>query len=191
MLEQVKAIAIRLKEIREISGLSIAELAAKLKIEPEEYEAYESGKVDIPVSLLYAIGNYFNVELTTLLTGADPKLRDYAVVRKNKGIIVKRRKNYHYQNLAYNFANKQIETFLVTIDPDKSDKTIDFNSHCGQEFNYMLEGSMRLIIDGKELILNPGDSIYYNAELPHAMESISDEKAIFLAIISDSTSNCC
>ncbi len=185
MLEQVQAIATRLKELREISGLSIEKLAAQLKIEADKYEEYESGKVDIPVSALYAVGNYFDVELTALLTGADPKLHDYALVRKDKGIFVKRRKNYNYHNLSYNFANKQMETFLVTIEPDKANKVLDFNSHHGQEFNYVLEGNMRLTIDGKELVLNPGDSIYYNAELPHAMEPIKDERVVFLAIIVD------
>lgn len=191
MLEQIKAIAIRLKELREISNLSIEELAAKLNIDAEKYKEYESGEVDIPISILYAVGNYFEVELTALLTGADPKLRDYALVRKDKGIFVKRRKNYNYQNLSYNFANKKMETFLVTIEPDTTNRPLDFNSHCGQEFDYMLEGSMRLVIDGKELILNPGDSIYYNAELPHAMKPINNEKVIFLAIIVDSRNNCC
>ena len=171
MLEQVTAIAVRLKELREISGLSVEELAAQLHLELEKYQEYESGKVDIPVSILYTVSNFFGVELTALLTGADPKLHDFSLVRKDKGIFVKRRKNYNYQNLAYNFANKQMETFLVTIEPDKANKSLAFNSHHGQEFDYMLEGSMRLVIDGKELVLNAGDSIYYNAELPHAMES--------------------
>jgi transcriptional regulator with XRE-family HTH domain len=183
--EQIKAIATRLKELREISGLSVEQLATQLNVDVATYESYESGTVDIPVSFLYAAANDLGVELTALLTGEDPKLHDFALVRKDKGVFVKRRKNYNYQNLAYNFVQKQMETFLVTIEPSNIDKPLDFNSHQGQEFDYMLSGSMRLVINGKELVLSAGDSIYYNSELPHAMEALNGEKAVFLAIIVD------
>ncbi len=185
MQEQIKAIATRLKELREISGLSVEQLATQLNVDVATYESYESGTVDIPVSFLYAAANDLGVELTALLTGEDPKLHDFALVRKDKGVFVKRRKNYNYQNLAYNFVQKQMETFLVTIEPSNIDKPLDFNSHQGQEFDYMLSGSMRLVINGKELVLSAGDSIYYNSELPHAMEALNGEKAVFLAIIVD------
>lgn len=185
LLDQIKAIATRLKELREIFGLSQEQMAARLDVDEKTYEAYESGTVDIPVSFLYAAANELGVELTALMTGEDPKLHDFALVRKDKGVFVKRRKNYNYQNLAYNFVGKQMETFKVTIDPTTEDRPLDFNSHQGQEFDYMLAGSMRLVINGKELILNEGDSIYYNAELPHAMEALNGEKAVFLAIIVD------
>src|SRR5690554_1314752 len=104
MSDQIKQIAIRIKELREIYELSIEELAQELKVSPEDYASYEEGLVDIPVSVLYSISNRFNVELTAILTGDGPKLNQYSLVRKGKGINVNRRKEYEYQALASNFA---------------------------------------------------------------------------------------
>ena len=60
---------------------------------------------------------------------------------------------------------------------------MNYNSHNGQEFNYILEGRMLLSIGGKDLILNEGDSIYFNSKLPHGMKALDGKKVQFLAVI--------
>ena len=57
------------------------------------------------------------------------------------------------------------------------------NSHPGQEFNYVLKGTLMIVIDGKEFVLNAGDSLYFDASLPHGMKAMESEPAEFLAII--------
>ena len=51
------------------------------------------------------------------------------------------------------------------------------------EFNYMIEGSMKIVIDGKELVLEQGDSIYFDATKKHGMQALNNSNAKFLAII--------
>jgi quercetin dioxygenase-like cupin family protein len=72
---------------------------------------------------------------------------------------------------------------MVTIDPKPEDSLLDFNSHPGQEFNYVVEGSMMTVIDGYEIILNEGDSIYFDSGYNHAMKALNNEQVRFLAII--------
>ena len=74
MYEQVKQIAIRIRELREISGISPEEMAEVFNIPLELYQQYEAGEIDIPVSFIYQVANKFNVELTAILTGEEPKL---------------------------------------------------------------------------------------------------------------------
>lgn len=181
MSEQIKQIAQRIRELREISNFSVEELAKEFHITAEQYEQYESGNVDIPVSFLYAVANKFNVELTAILTGEDPKLHIYSLVRKGKGLKVERRKDYDYQNLAYNFVNKKAEPFLVTVQPEN--KKINFNTHVGQEFNYVIEGTLKIVIDKHEFILNEGDSLYFDSSYPHGMQALDGKPAKFLAVI--------
>ncbi|WP_368338144.1 cupin domain-containing protein, partial [Parabacteroides merdae] len=50
-------------------------------------------------------------------------------------------------------------------------------------YNMVLKGRMLLQINNKELILEEGDSIYFNSELPHGMKALDGEKVSFLAII--------
>lgn len=183
MPNQIKEIAARLRELRDIAGISIEELAKEFNVPVETYKEYESGEVDIPVGILYRAAGLFNVELTVLLTGQDPKLHTYTLVRKGKGVNVERRKAYKYQSLAYNFIRKKAEPFLVTVEPDPANKPVEFNSHPGQEFNYLLEGRMMIYLDGYELELNEGDSLYFDSTIPHGMKALDGKPAKFLAII--------
>lgn len=183
MSEQIRQIAARIKELREISGIPVETLAKEFNISAEVYKKYESGDVDIPVSFLYEVANRFNVELSAILTGEGPRLHTYALVRKGKGVGVERRKDYKYQSLAYNFINKKAEPFLVTVDPQPEDVPVHFNSHPGQEFNYVLEGSMKIFIDGYELVLNEGDSLFFDSSFPHGMRALGNKTARFLAVI--------
>mgnify|MGYP000850963537 FL=1 len=182
MSDQVRMIAQRMRELREISGYSVEEVASMLKISVDEYMGYESGEHDIPIGFLNEFADKFNVDLTELLTGNSPKLHRYALVRNGKGISVERRAPYQYHSLAYNFINKKADPFLVTVLPGNN-SSVSMSSHPGQEFNYVLEGSLMIVIEGKELILNKGDSLYFDATLPHGMKALDKEKAQFLAII--------
>lgn len=183
MSEQIRQMAMRIKELREIYGLTVEDLAEKLNLTPEEYQKYEEGDSDIPVSVLYGISNHFNVELTALITGDEPKLRLYSLVRKGKGIKVNRRKEYNYQSLAYNFIHKKAEPFLVTVNPEPDHVPIAQNSHIGQEFIYCLEGSILINIDGHEVILEEGDSIFYDSSSKHGIKALNDKPANFLAVV--------
>lgn len=183
MPNQLKQIAMRIRELREIYGLSLGDLAKELNISESTYGLYEEGNTDIPVSVLYGISNKFNVELTAILTGDEPKLKLYSLVRKGEGIKVNRRKEYDYQSLAYNFIHKKAEPFLVTVNPEPEDSPMAQNSHIGQEFNYVLEGSLKISIDGHEIILQEGDSIFYDSSNKHGMKALNNKPTKFLAVI--------
>jgi quercetin dioxygenase-like cupin family protein/DNA-binding XRE family transcriptional regulator len=183
MTEQIKQIAERITEIREISGISAETLANKLGVSTDAYNKYESGNSDIPVGILFEISEFFNIELSVILGGDNPKLRIYGVVRKEKGLKLERRKQYKYESLAYNFIHKKAEPFMVTVDPYPEEHELQFNSHPGQEFNYVIKGTMKTIIDGHEIILNEGDSIYFDSGCKHAMKAMNNEQVKFLAIV--------
>lgn len=183
MNEQIQQIAARIKELREISEISVDGFAKELKVEPELLLSYESGNVDIPVGFLYKVAHYLGMELSSLLRGDEPKLHVYTVVRKGKGLNVDRRKQYKYENLAYNFIQKKAEPFVVIVDPVTSNSNIEFNAHPGQEFNYVLEGTLMVVVDGHEVVLNEGDSIYFDSGYKHAMMAMNGKVAKFLAVI--------
>jgi transcriptional regulator with XRE-family HTH domain len=183
MPDQVKQIAQRLKELRLIAGLSEKEAAKELGVTVEEYITYESGTVDIPIGFLYDAAHKYDVELTAILTGEDPRLHSYCLVRKGKGVNVNRRAPYKYQSLAYNFIQKKAEPFLVEVEADEVDTPVHLSSHANQEFNYVIEGTLMIYLDGHQLILNEGDSLYFDSRLSHGMKALNGKKAKFLAII--------
>lgn len=182
MNEYNKNIGNRVKELRELSDITIPDFAGELNIDEEIYKQYENGEVDIPASFLCEIANKFKVDLGLLLTGEETRMNIFDVTRANKGISVERRKEYKYENLCNKFINKHAEVFIVTVDP-KEDAVPSLNSHKGQEFNYVLEGSLKIYIHNNEIVLNKGDSIFFDSNHRHAMIALNDEKAKFLAVI--------
>lgn len=183
MNEQIQQIAARIRELREIKGISAESFAKELNTDESLFLSYESGNTDIPVGFLIKVAQHFKLELSSLLRGDEPKLHVYSVVRKGKGLNVDRRRQYKYENLAYNFIQKKAEPFIVTVDPANENTQEEFNSHQGQEFNYVLEGTLLVQIDSHEIILNQGDSIYFDSGYQHAMKALNNEPARFLALI--------
>ena len=110
-------------------------------------------------------------------------MSSYFLTRAGKGVSIERTKAYKYESLASGFINRTVDPFIVTVEPKTDDEPIHYNSHAGQEFNLVLEGRMMFNINGKELILSEGDSIYFNAKLPHGMKALDGKTVRFLATI--------
>jgi transcriptional regulator with XRE-family HTH domain len=183
MQEKIKEIAARVRELRELSDIQIKEMAEDLQVSVETYEKYENGTEDIPASILFEIAHKLHIDMATLLTGEEPRMNIFTVTRDGKGVSVERRKQYRYQNLAEKFIHKKAEFFIVSVEPKNNGSKPETNSHPGQEFNYILEGSLKVYIHNNEVILNRGDSIYFDSNYEHAMEALNGEAAKFLAVI--------
>jgi quercetin dioxygenase-like cupin family protein/DNA-binding XRE family transcriptional regulator len=181
MQQAYAEIARRVKALREMAGLSRESFARELKIDPERYRSYEEGEEDIPVGVLIAAASRLGVDVTALITGEEPRLKVYSLVRKGRGLDVERRKEYRYRDLAYNFQDRRAEVFLVTVDPGRPSEGHGY-SHEGQEFNYLLSGRMKVMIDGHELVLEEGDSLYFDSGKEHSMAALGDASATFLAV---------
>jgi mannose-6-phosphate isomerase-like protein (cupin superfamily) len=183
MEEQIRQIAERLRGLREVLEISAEEAANACNIGVDQYLVYESGKNDIPVGVLHNISHKYGVELTVLLTGQEPHMHHYSLTRKNTGVGVERTKAYKYQSLAYSFINRKAEPFLVTAEPKGETADICLNNHPGQEFNYILKGRLKVNLDGKEMILEEGDSIYFDSGIPHGMLALDGKECQFIALI--------
>lgn len=183
MQDKIREIAGRVRELRELSDVSVKEMAEYLKVSEEMYQKYENGTEDIPASLLFEIAHRLNVDMATLLTGEEPRMNIFTLTRDGKGVSVERRKQYAYQNLAEKFIHKKAEFFVVTVEPKPSGTKTEKNSHAGQEFNYVLDGTLKVYIHDNEIVLNKGDSIYFNSNYEHAMEAMDGKPAKFLAVV--------
>lgn len=183
MNEQIKQIAERLAGLRDALEITPEEMAKVCHLTTEQYIQLESGTVDISVSVLHQISQAYGVELTTLMFGDEPKMSSYFITRKGKGIAVERTKAYKYQSLAAGFAGRKADPFMVTVHPKAESEAIYLNSHPGQEYNMVISGRLQLQIGSKEIILEEGDSIYFNSELPHGMKALDGKQVSFLAII--------
>ena len=76
-----------------------------------------------------------------------------------------------------------MQPFIVTLDP--SDKPAELVTHSGEEFNLVLDGTVIVTFDNRELVLNKGDSIYFNPKHPHGQKCGSETPATFLTMIAE------
>ena len=183
MNEQFKQIGQRLAGLREVVEASVADFANAAGVSEAEYLKIEAGNSDISVSVLHNISEKYKVDLSTLMFGDEPRVNSYSVTRKGMGAAVERSKAYKYQALGAGFIGRKADPFVVTVEPKPDSTPISLNTHTGQEFNLILEGRMLLHINGNELVMEPGDSIYFDAQCPHGMKALDGKKVEFLAII--------
>ncbi len=183
---KIHEIAQRIRSLREIWGFSIEEMAKAANVSEKEYEILEKGQSsDYSFTFLYRCAEKFQVDIVELLTGENPNLGQYTIVRGGKGLVINRREGFTYNHLAAYFKNKTSEPFLVRAPyrPEEEDLPIKMNKHDGQEFNYILEGSLKFAHGKHTEILNAGDSVYYNSSVDHGMIATNGKDCTFLAIV--------
>lgn len=181
MTDTIQAVALRLLQTREALGKTTQEVAAIVDVDHDQYLRYENGDEDLPIGFLTRFADAFEIPLTSLLSGEEPKLSTFAVNRGGKGIHVQRSEGYEYQALAHRFAHKKVEPFNVTVQPD--DSPVKLNAHLGQEFDLVLSGTLKYTIGHREIILETGDSIYFDSAYMHGMQAQNGEPATFLAVV--------
>lgn len=182
MANDIQSIAKRLYELRTFSDYSAKEMADLLKIDEKVYASYENAEDEIPINLIYRFAAILDTEPLYILNGQMPEKDDVCVVYGGNGVSVKRYEGYSFSSLAADFKNKTMNPMLVTISPQDSPELV---VHSGQEFNYCLEGELRVIVDNKDYFLRAGDSIYFNPSLPHAQLAMNNAPAKFITIINE------
>lgn len=180
MLE-LKEIGLRVASLRETCGLTATDMAEKLEISEDNYIAFEHGEYDFAISTLNNIALILGVDILDIISGESPRLSTCTVVKKDKGFVVNRNPGYEFQHLAYTFKSKKAEPFLVKIDPSGNPPVMD--EHEGQEFDYVISGSLLLYIGDICYELSEGDSAYFNSSIPHAHKNVGDTQAEFIALV--------
>lgn len=182
-MNEINEIGARLRELREASDYTTRQLAEELGLEEGQYRSYEEDGKDIPISVIYEIANKFKVDFTEIATGVPARLDTYHIVRRGEGRVVNRNPEYHFEDLAFRYADKIMQPLLVTLEP--TDAPAKLITHPGQEFNLVLEGTVVLCIGEKEFCLHAGDSAYFNPTLPHGQRCGGQEKARFVTVITE------
>lgn len=182
---RIPEIAERIRALREICGFDTSEMAEATGVTEEEYIQLESGEQDFGFTFLYKCAEKLGVDMIEIITGSNPHLTDFTVVRAGMGLPIKRRAGFNYYHLASTFKNKMAEPFLVQAPfiPEEQDKEIPLSHHEGQEFDYILSGKLRFSHEGRTMEVGPGDALFYDSGKGHGMIASSPEGCTFLAVV--------
>ena len=178
-------VAGRIREMRDICGLTEAEMAEKTEVTLEEYRLYESGKLDFPFTFIHKCSLAFDIGITDLLEGHSAHLKSYTVTRKGKGQETAKEKGISIENLAPLFRGKIAEPYFVRYEYNEElqNKPIHTTRHSGQEFDFVMSGRLKIQIGDNIEYLEAGDSIYYNSSAPHGMIAVDGEDCLFVAVV--------
>ncbi|MBE5997662.1 MAG: cupin domain-containing protein [Lachnospiraceae bacterium] len=178
-------VAQRIREMREISGYSVSEMAEKTEVSLDTYLTYESGQVDLPFTFIHKCALTFRIGISDLLEGQSARLSSYTVTRKGHLMDPITEDGIQITNMAPMFRNKIAEPYYVKYDysAELQNQPIHTTSHSGQEFDYVMEGRLKVQVGNNVEYLSEGDSIFYNSSTPHGMIAVDGRSCTFLAII--------
>ena len=182
---KIKQIASRIKELRQITGLSVETMAERTGISVSEYEECEAGNRNLSIAFLYHCTLSFGVDMGDLLEGKSPKLRSYALTRRGEGQRIEEAHHMVGYNLASGFRNRIALPLYMELSyrDGAEDEKIELVTHEGQECDIVITGQMKIQIGDHTEILNPGDTIYYDSGTPHGMVAVGGEDCSFYAIV--------
>ena len=183
--QKLLEVAVRIKEMREIFGFSVKEMAKKTEVSVEQYVDFESGKQDFPFTFIHKCALAFNIGISDLLEGKSALLSSYTVTRKGQGQQTAKEDGINIVNLAPWFRKKISEPYFVTYQysQELQNKPIHLTKHSGQEFDYVIKGRLKIQVGDNVEYLSEGDSIYYNSSTPHGMIAVDGEECQFLAVV--------
>ena len=182
---KIQETANRIRELREISGISVEEMAQRTGVSVEEYIACESGSRNMSIAFLYRCVLIFGVDMGDLLEGRSPRLRSYALTRKGEGQRIEEAHHMVGYNLAADFRNRIALPLYMEIKyrQGAEQEPIELVTHEGQECDIVIRGRMKIQIGSRTEILNPGDCIYYDSATHHGMIAVDGEDCAFYAFV--------
>lgn len=183
--EKIREMAGRIRALREIVGLSTAEMAEKTDVEEAEYIACEAGRQDLNFAFLYRCAQALGVDVTDIIEGTGPRLSSYTVTRRGEGQKIEQAHGMIYYNLAAAFKNRIAEPLFVcsVYSEEAQHHDIELTTHIGQECDIIVSGTLKVQVGEHIEILRAGDSIYYDSATPHGMIATEGADCLFYAIV--------
>jgi len=180
----MEAVGAQVKLLRQSMKLTASEVAQAAELSIAMLSKIENGQTAPSLATLQALAGALNVPITALFTRFDQK-RDATYVKAGTGLVIDRRGSragHRYELLGHSVhAPVKIEPFMITLDK-KSDAYPIFQ-HAGYEFIYMLSGEVTYRHGDGSYRLQPGDSLFFDAEAPHGPEELTKLPARYLSII--------
>ena len=182
---KIRQVAERIRELREISGFTVEEMAQRTDLSVEEYIQCESGSRNLSIAFLYRCTLSFGVDMSDLLEGRSAKLRAYDLTRRGEGQRIEEAHHMVGWNLAADFRNRIALPLYMEMKYREGAEygDIDLVTHEGQECDIVIRGHMKIQIGGHTEILHAGDTIYYDSATPHGMIAVDGEDCAFYAIV--------
>lgn len=179
-----RLIGAQVRAFRMALGMKLSVLAAAAGLSPGMLSKVENGQTSPSLATLQALARALNMPLASFFTRFDAK-SDATFVKAGQGLTLERRgtsRGHRYQLLGHGLRPEVgVEPYLITLD-EGSDSYPIFQ-HEGIEFLYMLEGSVLYTHGDRSYAMEPGDSLFFDADIPHGPLELRRLPAVYLSVI--------
>ncbi|MCU0539669.1 MAG: XRE family transcriptional regulator [Desulfobacterales bacterium] len=181
---EVEAIGARIRALRQEKGVSLEELSRLTGFEVGFLSAIEADEVQPQLGTMIKLSKALDSAFGRLVSGTGDKL--FSITRRGERVSAARstaragkKHLYSYKSLTPGVKGHHMEALVVQllVSQDK-----EMSVHEGEEFVFVLNGTVLLEIGGERHELEPGDSAYYLSTTPHLI-SAKEDKATILAVI--------
>lgn len=172
------------REFRKKINMTVAELAKLAGLSAGMLSKIENGMTSPSLATLQALSRALHVPVTAFFRKYEEE-RDATFVKSGQGLTIERRgtrAGHQYQLLGHTMRKRiAVEPYMITLTADSD--VFPLFQHAGIEFLYMLEGEVGYRHGDKTYTLTPGDSLYFDADVPHGPEELRKLPIRFLSVI--------
>jgi transcriptional regulator with XRE-family HTH domain len=181
----------KLRALRIARALTMGQLAEKTGIPQSTLSKLENGKMSMTYEKLVRLGAGLEVDIGLLIQKGGPERPASppgpgrrSVIRAGEAAGVHFEKQQHAY-LAGDYLGKSMTPILIDVVARDVDELNGLLAHRGEEYLYVLEGSMELHSEFfAPLRLDAGDSIYFDSSMAHAYILVGDARCRVLAVCS-------
>jgi quercetin dioxygenase-like cupin family protein len=166
----------KIKKARTAKKMSYDSLANETGFSIEFLKKVESGKITPPVGSLLQISRALEIDSGDLLKEEDGRMQDRIKA------YTKRTDSYAYTTLTPGAENKHLKAFRVKIDAMKTHEGVSYN-HEGEEFVYVLDGTIEVVVGEHVNTLDAGDSLHFNSGIQHRLKNTGKTDAELIVVI--------
>lgn len=166
----------KIKKARTDKKMSYETLANDTGFSIDFLKKVETGKITPPVGSLLQISRALEIDSGDLLKEDGDRMQDRIKA------YTKRTSSYAYTTLTPGAENKHLKAFRVKIDAMKTHEGVSYN-HEGEEFVYVLDGTIEVVVGEHVNALGAGDSLHFNSGIQHHLKNTGKTDAELIVVI--------
>lgn len=178
-------LAARLSSYRKLHGLSLEQAATRAGITKSYLSKLERGLSSPTIATLLRLAQALGTSAEQLIAEAGQG-DEIVLVKAGERMPFTRsdeREGYVYEAIAVNRSRKAMAPFIMTPPSSVSERP-DLASHAGEELIFLVSGVMEVIFEDRVIHMEEGDSLYFNASIPHRSRSLGSAPAKALVVVS-------
>ena len=181
-------IARRIRDLRKRYRMTLQQVAEKAGLSKSFLSKVERSSVSISIAALARVANALGVALGEFFEDEESRLDAIYVPKQQRRVVTGNGQAlpYHYEMLLPRRGARQMQAAIISMDGART--KFELREHPGEQFLFMMEGSMDYICGGQEFTLRPGDCLYFRANIPHGPKLTAKQRVSYLVVFTTENS---